>query len=51
MKFLIVKMSLFTLSSTFKMRRLNKMHLLVVKGNYTNIEVLFDDVLVQKFEG
>ena len=40
---------------TFKMRRLKKMHLLVVKIDYEKgqkyAEVLVDDVSVQRFKG
>ena len=55
MKFIITKMSFINLSTTFKMKRLKKMHLLVVKQIYDKdqfyTEVLVDDVLVQKIEG
>ena len=57
MKFIITKMSFINLSTTFKMKRLKKLHLLVVKYGYNEetdqfyTKVFVDDVLVQKFEG
>ena len=56
MKFIILKLSIFNHSTTFKMKRLKKMHFLVVKSDFNEMgqsytEVLVDDVHVQKFEG
>ena len=57
MNFIITKMSFINLSTTFKMKRLKKLHLLVVKYGYNEetdqfyTKVFVDDVLVQKFEG
>ena len=50
-------MSFINLSTTFKMKKLKKLHLLVVKRGYNEetdqeyTEVFVDDVLVKKFEG
>ena len=57
MKFIINKMSLFYESTTFKMKRLENMHVLLVKESYDNekrehyTEVFIDDVPLQKYEG